>query len=234
MSVAKQFIDEVKTVPLGKLYECRVRYNQAYYSDELFGYFGVALPKALKYSDRMRKADFLAGRIAAKKVLKCLGILEYQIMIGALREPIWPNTLFGSITHTQSLAICMAGNRQHVTALGIDAEDWIKSGVANEIENEITSYQERLNLAVLKWPIGKLLTLCFSLKESLFKAFSNSDIEDPHFHDLEVIAVCQYKLTVQVRMLKNGVKKFPKGHIFTCQYTVNENHIVTRYIGARD
>jgi len=234
MSGAKQFIEDVKIVPLGKLYECKVCYNQAYYSDELFGYFSIALPEALKHSESMRKAEFLAGRIAAKRVLECLGILDYQVMIGALREPIWPSTLFGSISHTQSLAICMAGNRQYVSALGIDTEDWIKSGVANEIKNEITSCHERLSLAALKWPTCKILTLCFSLKESLFKALSNSGIEDPQFHDLEVIAVCQQKSTVQVRMLKSGIKKCPKGHIFTCHYAASEDYIITRFIGACD
>ncbi|HDS9456530.1 TPA: enterobactin synthase subunit EntD [Enterobacter asburiae] len=119
----------------------------------------------LANAGRKRKAEHLAGRIAAAHALPDHAVPG----IGSSGEPLWPEGVSGSITHsgTQAMAIVV----RHPTALvGIDCEAILAEREAREIQDGIIDAQEAMCLTRSGYPFALALTLAFSAKESLFKA----------------------------------------------------------------
>lgn len=124
------------------------------------------LPHHAQLADagRKRKADHLAGRIAAMHALN-----ERTIpAIGPSGEPLWPEGVSGSITHSGTQA--MAVVTQHPALIGIDCEAILPENEAREIKDGIIDEQEERVLCRAGYPFALALTLAFSAKESLFKA----------------------------------------------------------------
>ncbi|WP_370966098.1 enterobactin synthase subunit EntD [Enterobacter wuhouensis] len=118
----------------------------------------------LSSAGRKRKADHLAGRIAAAHAL-----LDHAVPgIGPSGEPIWPDGISGSITHSGTRA--MAVVTQHPALIGIDCETILPENEALEIKDGIIDAQEEAVLSRSGYPLSLALTLVFSAKESLFKA----------------------------------------------------------------
>lgn len=119
----------------------------------------------LSHAGRKRKADHLAGRIAAAYALN-----ERTIPgIGPSGEPLWPDGMSGSITHSgmQAMAVVI---RERQALIGIDCEAILPENEAREIKDGIIDAQEEPVLSHSGYPFPLALTLVFSAKESLFKA----------------------------------------------------------------
>ncbi|MFG2611585.1 4'-phosphopantetheinyl transferase family protein [Streptomyces anulatus] len=69
-----------------------------------------------------RRAEFLAGRRCARRVLRRLGHPDTPITPGADGVPRWPDGITGSITHCAGYRAAAAAPRTALAALGIDAE----------------------------------------------------------------------------------------------------------------
>ena len=125
------------------------------------------LPHHAQLADagRKRKADHLAGRIAAAHALNDRTIPA----IGPSGEPLWPEGVSGSITHsgTQAMAVVV---RDKLALLGIDCETILPENEAREIKDGIINAREERVLSHSGYPFALALTLVFSAKESLFKA----------------------------------------------------------------
>ena len=119
----------------------------------------------LANAGRKRKAEHLAGRIAAAHALP-----DHTVPgIGPSGEPLWADGVSGSITHcgTQAMAVAV----RHPDALvGIDCEAILPDREAREIQDGIIDAQEAMCLTRSGYPFALALTLAFSAKESLFKA----------------------------------------------------------------
>ncbi|WP_320732106.1 enterobactin synthase subunit EntD [Enterobacter roggenkampii] len=112
-----------------------------------------------------RKAEHLAGRIAAAHALP-----DHTVPgIGPSGEPLWPEGVSGSITHsgTQAMAVAV---RYPDALVGIDCEAILPDREAREIQDGIINAQEAMCLTRSGYPFALALTLAFSAKESLFKA----------------------------------------------------------------
>ncbi|WP_432225818.1 enterobactin synthase subunit EntD [Enterobacter wuhouensis] len=118
----------------------------------------------LSSAGRKRKADHLAGRIAAAHALPDHAVPG----IGPSGEPLWPDGISGSITHSGTRA--MAVVTQHPALIGIDCETILPENEALEIKDSIIDAQEEAVLSRSGYPFALALTLVFSAKESLFKA----------------------------------------------------------------
>ncbi|MCV2534592.1 enterobactin synthase subunit EntD [Enterobacter wuhouensis] len=118
----------------------------------------------LSSAGRKRKADHLAGRIAAAHALPDHAVPG----IGPSGEPLWPDGISGSITHSGTRA--MAVVTQHPALIGIDCETILPENEALEIKDGIIDAQEEAVLSRSGYPFALALTLVFSAKESLFKA----------------------------------------------------------------
>lgn len=123
----------------------------------------------LRSAGRKRKAEHLAGRIAAVHALCGIGIRTVP-GIGDKRQPLWPDGVFGSISHCASTALAVI-SRQRV---GIDIEKIMSQHTATELAPSIIDSDERQIIQASTLPFPLALTLAFSAKESVYKAFSGN------------------------------------------------------------
>ncbi len=117
-----------------------------------------------------RRADFVAGRTAAHAALADLNCDVPSILSGAMREPLWPSGIAGSLSHAGDVAIAMAAPRQHVGGVGVDIE---KERPAPELWDQVPLPVERRWLEALADPVerDRMLLALFSAKEAIYKAF---------------------------------------------------------------
>jgi len=110
-----------------------------------------------------RKAEFAAGRVAARRCLTTLAQPPASLPIGADRAAVWPCGVFGSISHAAGLAVAVAG----MTApLGVDLE------LDADLEANLWPF---ICAAGELWEcpendVGRYVRQIFTAKEAVFKA----------------------------------------------------------------
>ena len=131
-----------------------------------------------------RRRDFTAGRHCAHHALERLGVADAPILIGADREPVWPDGLLGSITHCEGYAAAAVARVDRVGGLGIDAEphaplpDGVLRLVADETERDWIGNAADEGIC---WD-----RVLFSAKESVFKAWFPLTRQWLGFHDAQL------------------------------------------------
>lgn len=154
-----------------------VRFSAEQYTDALYPQHQVVMPESVRKAVTKRKAEFLAGRVAAQAACSAYYAHSFlpQIGIGPLRAPQWPAGINGSITHCHlpsgegiALAVCS----QRDVLVGIDAEAIFSAHRSLEIAEQFTDHHERALLQSFQSAFDHhiLLTAIFSAKESFFKA----------------------------------------------------------------
>ncbi|NUF51482.1 4'-phosphopantetheinyl transferase superfamily protein, partial [Acinetobacter seifertii] len=118
-----------------------------------------------------RKNEYLCGRVLAQAVLNHHFGLDQPITSMHEHLPIWPSHVLGSISHSQNKLIVALSN--NAVYLGIDIEHWVTSEFAQESAHLILTPSE-LELWKFKasefFDLSQLVSLIFSVKESLYKA----------------------------------------------------------------
>lgn len=149
-------------------YACH--FDLSAYRDPLYAHHAVDYPPQLARAVNKRRAEYLAGRICARRVLHRLGLEQTQIAIGPNREPLWPPGLMASISHAGDRAVCIATLDPEVIGLGIDIERGIKPELAADIRGVVVDADEEALIRAdsADFPLG--LAAAFSAKESLYKA----------------------------------------------------------------
>lgn len=169
----------------------RVDFDPATFSDDDLRW----LPHHPNFSRAVvkRKAEHLAGRLAAFYALQAHGI-EHVAGTGDRRQPLWPDGWYGSISHCGNRALATVAK----TPVGVDIEKIIAAGHCEEIAPGIIGAAERkvLEACGLDFPLG--LTLAFSAKESLYKALSFRLSHIPEFSAAEVIHCGSDSLTLRL------------------------------------
>ncbi|GAB1479836.1 hypothetical protein MASR2M74_24040 [Paracoccaceae bacterium] len=69
-----------------------------------------------------RRAEFAAGRAAARAAMAALGLPPAPIPMGEDRAPVWPLGVTGSISHCTGACLAVAGMADHWCGLGVDVE----------------------------------------------------------------------------------------------------------------
>lgn len=179
-----------------------IRFRIQHYSDALYDEHLIHLPAVLQDAVTKRKAEFLAGRLAARAA--CLGCSHagycHQIGIGPLRAPLWPQGVNGSITHcciSPQEGIALAVSARTLELIGIDLENEFSPEIAEEVAGTFASDAE---LALIR-KTGRFyfyLTALFSAKESFFKALSPLIGEYFDFDAIELTAITAGKLHFKV------------------------------------
>ncbi|MBN3189188.1 4'-phosphopantetheinyl transferase superfamily protein [Pectobacterium brasiliense] len=147
---------------------CLVGFDKSYYSDELFPLMSPPFPDILKSAVVKRRAEYLAGRYAARQLLQEVGC-NGVVATGSDRAPIWPTGWLGSISHTETWAIAILTPHHFSVGLGVDIETFCPEKM-REIATAFTTPDERGVLAASRLPFETALLIVFSAKESLFKA----------------------------------------------------------------
>lgn len=145
-------------------------YDVARYDESLFGVLGIAQPDHLKRAVVKRKAEFLAGRYCARRALALLGVANARIGSGSQRQPVWPDGVCGSISHTRQLAVAVVASDAALYGVGVDVEEELTSEAMAQIQPFVLNADEYALLSRVPWRREALVTLIYSIKESFFKA----------------------------------------------------------------
>jgi enterobactin synthetase component D len=143
-------------IPAGVAVVCRDAYGDvgALFAEEMLA-ISSAVPR--------RRAEFAAGRMAARAALGKLGCTPVSIPVGSDRAPAWPSGYGGSISHCRGAVVAAAvRDRGHI---GIDVEEAVP--LERELWDAICTQRE---MAWLKVQGGLLATVMFSAKEAVYKA----------------------------------------------------------------
>lgn len=149
----------------------RARYDAAAFRPDLFETLDIPCPARIAAAIAKRQADFLAGRMMAKLAQQALGLPPCPVAIGANRAPVWPDGLAGSISHARGFCASIAVPSALGTP-GIDIEAIAQARSQDAILRIALSQPERnlMQDPSARMPVGTLAALCFSAKETLFKA----------------------------------------------------------------
>ena len=134
---------------------------------------GLALPASLRRAARTRQIEYLAGRHCVRQALRGCApeAADIVVGIGMQREPLWPEGVIGSITHSHGFASAAVAASSHVRALGIDVERVLSTEEAQRVAPGIVAVDE---LAQLQrgtgWALPLAVTVAFSAKEVIFKS----------------------------------------------------------------
>jgi 4'-phosphopantetheinyl transferase EntD len=175
--------------------------NPAYLSPELAGLFpsGVIAAEVTVSVDRevltpselqfiahcadKRIRDFCRGRACAHRALGELGIFDFSLLAGERREPVWPVSVIGSITHTDGFAAAVVSQDPKLRSIGIDCEGidavnadlWSRICVPGELQRlQALPPQQR----------GPQAALIFAAKEAFYKCQFSLTREWVDFEDV--------------------------------------------------
>lgn len=142
-------------------------------------YLGRAVPKRVR--------EFAAGRLCARRALAEFGIVDFPVERADDRQPIWPDSMVGSITHTAGFCAAVVAARRRTHALGLDSE------VVGDVNVEIwPSICVPIETAwVRSLPASEqaaAVALIFSAKEAFYKCQYPVVHERLNFHDVSVEA----------------------------------------------
>lgn len=143
--------------------------------DDISGFFCRSIPSdfgltaeevecSRRYGAK-RLSSFAAGRFAASEALRQLGHPRVSIPTGTSREPMWPSSVVGSITHTDGFAGAIVACQSRYIGLGLDAEHLQPLG---DVASHICTARE-LRLASSGTTPEHYLSILFSAKESVYK-----------------------------------------------------------------
>ena len=134
---------------------------------------------------RKRVQEFAAGRLCARRALAEFGIVDFPIKVADDRQPIWPESMVGSITHTGGYGAAVVAERQIAASLGLDSE--VVGDVKPTIWPSICMSMETAWVESL--PASEqaaAVTLIFSAKEAFYKCQYALVRERLNFHDVSV------------------------------------------------
>lgn len=208
-------------------------YDISLYSDQKYTELGLNYPQHLDQAVAKRKAEYLAGRFAAKQALKNLGINVNQIDSGKHGAPIWPKGIAASITHTNKTAICLAASDQHYMYLGVDIENIVTIATAHQLKSMIIDQHEERLLLKLPVDFSVLFTLAFSAKESLFKAFYPYVNKYLNFNIAKLSAISMSMQTIEFKLAADLNKQLPKDSIIKGRFYINTAEVVTLICRSR-
>lgn len=116
-----------------------------------------------------RRAEFQAGRQAARAALLKAGAMPAAIPMRADRAPIWPTGFTGSISHSAGVAVAVAAASPPTRALGLDLEP--DTPLEADLWRSILTTTERRWLdAQPENRRGVLAKRIFCIKECAYKA----------------------------------------------------------------
>ncbi|HET9645552.1 MAG TPA: 4'-phosphopantetheinyl transferase superfamily protein [Burkholderiaceae bacterium] len=114
-----------------------------------------------------RRREFTAGRNCARAALAHCGWPAAAIAVGPDRQPMFPASVSGSITHTGDYCAAAVIRQDEVRSIGIDAE--LDAPMEDAVARMIMGLQERSEWHAHGYQ-GHADVLAFGLKEAFYKA----------------------------------------------------------------
>lgn len=132
------------------------------YENMLFDDESVCIKNAVS----KRRKEFSTGRMLCRKCFDILGKEHAAVLQGTNREPLWPEGLKGSISHTDSLCVAVVTDREEILSVGVDIEN--QYGVTPDLWEHIFSADEILYIKESSSP-SMTAAVIFSAKETFYK-----------------------------------------------------------------
>lgn len=132
-----------------------------------------------------RVQEFAAGRSCARLALAQFGFHDFPLAVRADRQPAWPPSMVGSITHTAGLCAAVVGEAARFAGLGLDCE--VVGDVEPELWPKICVPGERAWLHSLpSTKRARASALIFAAKEAFYKCQYPAVGEFLSFHDIRL------------------------------------------------
>jgi 4'-phosphopantetheinyl transferase EntD len=164
-----------------------------------------------------RKREFVSGRACARAALAGLGCRAQSIAAGPDRAPIWPDGYVGSISHTSSLCLAVAGRSSDFLSIGVDLEPNTPLDLA--VARSILSVAEWRDI---ESDLG-LAKMVFVAKEAVYKAYYPLTKTFLHFTDVS-IRVSQDRNSLTA-WLRHPTKPLPGGQrVFSGRFLLSADH----------
>jgi 4'-phosphopantetheinyl transferase EntD len=130
-----------------------------------------------------RVREFAGGRLCARRALAELGVVNFPLRAAEDRQPIWPSSIIGSITHTRGFCAAVVAAKKSFHGVGLDSE--VIGDVSPDLWATICVPREAAWLDSLP-PSDRpaAVTLIFSAKEAFYKCQYPMTSEWLDFHDL--------------------------------------------------
>jgi 4'-phosphopantetheinyl transferase EntD len=202
-------------------------YNHSEYSVQLYKKLNIDLPNSIQNSVLTRQSEFLVGRYTALEAVRTLGIKIDNISIGRHRNPIWPNGILGSITHTNQKVICSISAGENFSYLGIDLEHIIPLKLLEDIKREIINKDEEQLIKISSEPYQNVFTIIFSAKESIFKALYPYVECYFDFSVVEVVSICFNSNSLVLTLTKKLSRELYLGRSFKVHFKKSNMYIQT-------
>ncbi|MCK4711778.1 MAG: 4'-phosphopantetheinyl transferase superfamily protein [Marinosulfonomonas sp.] len=207
------------------IFQCQ--YQRSFYNQEQFKRLEIAYPTSLNRAVLSRRAEFLAGRYAARQALVAGHHSVSDIKIGPDRCPDWPKGVVGSISHTDTHAYAAVADKNRYKYIGVDAEYVIDSAQVANIMSTVINQREIGLLRTCGLDFDPAVTLAFSMKESLFKALYPCVETYFDFKDVEITDVDIDKMTVEITVVGNIAESLQKNMLFKGYYKAFDSLILT-------
>ena len=133
-----------------------------------------------------RVQEFAAGRLCARRALAEFGVTGFPVRVARDRQPLWPEFLVGSITHTAGFCAAVVAERTSVMRRRASIPRWPAPSKA-DLWASICAEAELTWLGALpRAQRAAAVTLIFSAKEAFYKCQYPLIGEWLSFHDLAV------------------------------------------------
>lgn len=157
-----------------------------------------------------KQIEFASGRAAVHLALNQIGFSNaFPLLRGQKGDPLWPEGIVGSITHCYPWNIAVAAKCSNPSAIGVDLETTERVQGADISELVCTSNE-------LDWVHSgnsqKRLTMIFSAKEAVYKAFYPLCRRYIDFKDVELAWVPEQSC-FRGKFLASFGSDLPRGHV---------------------
>lgn len=209
-------------------------FDPSRFNVKMFTNHHIDYPSSIQRSIVKRKAEFFFGRLAARLAISDLVGAEVSrrpIGVGDERQPVWPEGILGSISHTDSIAAAAVTLCGRHRGIGIDIEKIVdKTG---ELSLQSVAINDRelgyLHNSPSPWPLPILLTIIFSAKESLYKAAFNEVGHYFDFNDVELHSISPLQRRLHLCINKNLSSNLQAGTILETRFSLIDAHNVLTY-----
>lgn len=202
-------------------------FNPAHLAADDFARCAIDAPTSIQRSVAKRQAEFLAGRLCARDALLHLDGTRATPGIGEDRAPLWPAHVSASITHSQGRAAALVALKRDWLGLGIDLENLLSTERAQRLAKEILTPAELQRMAAgPAQHIAQLVTLTFSVKESLFKALFPLVQQRFYFEHAEVVSWTP-EGHVRLRLLTDLSADWQHGRELEAQFGLYEGQMLS-------
>lgn len=192
-----------------------------------FARSAIEMPESIQRSVAKRQTEFLAGRLCARAALLRLDGTQATPASGADRAPVWPAHISGAISHSHGRAAALVALKRDWQGVGIDLERVLSAERAQRLVKEVLTPDERQRLATGRAEdLALLVTLTFSVKESLFKALYPLVHKRFYFEHAEVVSWTP-EGQVRLRLLTDLTPEWHHGRELDAQFGLQEGLLLS-------